>query len=67
MGISTDDYEYCDMPMVRCPHCRMEFQWDDHYDIDAGHTRDCPKCEKVIHVLRVDTTINVILAKDPED
>ena len=48
------------MPMVDCPHCRKEFQWDDYYDIKPGDTKECLYCEKVIHVIVVDTVTSTL-------
>lgn len=46
-----------DMPMVECPNCDEEFQWDDYYDVKAGSTRECENCGTELEVLSVDTSI----------
>lgn len=45
------------MPIVECPLCEQESQWDDYYDIKAGTTRECEHCGTELEVLSVDTTI----------
>ena len=45
------------LPMVCCPHCGEEQQWDDYYDLYAGCSQDCQHCGKEIHVLSIDTVI----------
>lgn len=42
------------LPMVVCPVCGKESQWDDYYDARVGTTRDCPKCEALIEVVEID-------------
>jgi uncharacterized protein (UPF0212 family) len=61
------DYTLSDLPMATCPHCGEEFQWDDYYDVRAGSERECPRCERTIHVLSVDTTITARLGTEPEE
>ena len=46
-----------ELPIVCCPHCGAEQQWDDYYDLHAGSSRDCYECDKEIHVLSVDTVM----------
>ena len=58
---------WCDMPMVTCPHCGEEFQADDYYDLRAGDSMTCAKCEKEIHILQRDTTISFCLSTKSED
>lgn len=65
--VHRKDVVYCDLPMYTCPHCKRESQLDDYYDIAVGKKFDCSKCEQEIHVVGVDTTINVVLATTPED
>ena len=45
------------MPIVQCPNCEQESQWDDYYDIRTGAVRDCQHCGVELEVLSVDTTI----------
>ncbi len=52
------------MPMVVCPHCEKEFQWDDYYELAVGDSRECPKCEKEIHVTYVDHCIFATLGTE---
>jgi hypothetical protein len=59
------DLVYCDLPMYTCPHCKQVSQKSDYFDIHVGTKFDCAACEKEIHVVGVDTTINVVLAKEP--
>lgn len=54
-----------EFPMVCCPHCGKEQQWDDCYDLHAGSSRDCQHCEKEIHVLSTDTVIYARLSTVP--
>jgi hypothetical protein len=49
------------MPMVTCPTCEQEFQWDDYYDVTKGHTRDCPHCTNECEVIEVDQVTIVSL------
>ena len=58
------DRTFCDIPMLQCPHCGQEFQWDDYYDVDVGSKIDCPKCERVIYVDTVDHRIHVTLTTE---
>ncbi|KKK56233.1 hypothetical protein LCGC14_3066560 [marine sediment metagenome] len=50
------------MPIVQCPHCGKEQQLDDYYDLDVGDSRECQYCEKEMHIVNRDTTINIELA-----
>ena len=52
-------YEWCDMPMITCPHCEKEFQLDDYYDYSIGDTFDCYKCEKEIHIQQIEMIMSV--------
>ena len=52
------------LPMVTCPHCDKEDQWDDYYDLRAGDVRDCPNCEKEIHILELDTIITICVGAE---
>ena len=54
------------MPIVECPHCGKEWQWDDYYNLHSGSVRTCPKCEKDVHVLSVDTVMYARLSTEPE-
>lgn len=47
----------CDMPMVECPGCFKEWQWDDYYDVRTGTERECPNCGADIIVTSVDQII----------
>jgi hypothetical protein len=58
------DTNYNDMPSACCPHCDQSFQWDDYYDLAVGDERDCPLCEKNIHVTTVDHIMMVTLSTD---
>ena len=58
---------WCDLPICKCPHCGNQFQWQDYYDLKAGSTTECPVCEKTIHVLCMDHTINVELSTEAGD
>lgn len=53
------------LPMVTCPACKRESQWDDYYDIGVGSSRECQHCEAEIVVTAVDvcTYISVIVAR----
>ena len=53
-----------DIPSAECPHCGVAFQWDDYYEMEAGDTRECPQCEKVIYVTGVDTIIQATLSTE---
>ena len=57
---------WSNMPMVTCPHCGEEFQLDDYYNFSVGDTFDCNKCEKEIHILQIDTIIEVCLGTEAE-
>jgi hypothetical protein len=50
------------VPMLTCPSCDYEWQWDDYYDIKRGDERECPRCEKTAYVTDVDTQIYVCLS-----
>lgn len=71
MNESSAHYErhnhWHEMPMVRCPHCSHEFQWDDYYDIEVGRSKICGKCEKTIYVAEVYTAMHVRLSRESED
>ena len=54
------------MPMATCPHCEHVTQFDDWYDFQGGESRDCPKCEKTMHVLDVEAVMYVRLGTEPE-
>ena len=56
-----------DFPMITCPHCGKEFQVDDYWDVCAGSTLDCPKCEKEIYVWAVDTILSGDIQAKPDD
>lgn len=43
------------LPMITCPACKREAQWDDYYDICVGSSRQCQHCEAEIVVTEVDT------------
>lgn len=45
------------MPIVECPSCEQESQWDDYYFVKPGTTRECQHCGVELEVLSVDTTI----------
>lgn len=57
------------LPMVTCPSCKRESQWDDYYDMHVGDSRECPKCEAEIVVTSVETYtyVTVIVAPSPPD
>ena len=58
---------YNDMPMLTCPYCDKEFQYDDYCDTERGDEIDCPHCEKVMVVDTLDFTINVqLIQQDAE-
>jgi len=46
-----------DMPIVQCPSCFKEWQWDDYYDVHIGSERECPHCECTVIVTCVDTVV----------
>jgi len=43
-----------DFPMITCPHCGKESQIDDYYDLGAGESFFCPKCNQEIYVWAID-------------
>lgn len=51
--------EYQRLPMVECPACKKESQWDDYYELDTGSQRECPKCDEVLVVTDHYIGINV--------
>lgn len=53
-------------PMVQCPHCKKESQWDDYYDLKAGEERECEKCGKTIHVHSVDYVMYATVSTEKE-
>lgn len=56
------------MPMVTCPSCEKEFQWDDYYDVEVDEVRDCPHCGRGCKVVAKDVEIVVDLeACEPTD
>ncbi len=55
-----------DLPIAECPHCGKEQQLDDYYDLDVGDSRECQYCDKEMHIVRRDTTINVELSTDED-
>lgn len=52
--------------MVECPHCGREFQWDDYYDVKRGDDHECPKCERMIHVVEAEPVIEITLSTEPQ-
>lgn len=64
--MSAENILIAQLPMVRCPHCGKEQQWDDCYEIKSGSSIDCEECEKEIHVLSVDMTIHLRLSTAPD-
>jgi hypothetical protein len=50
-----------DMPVVECPGCFVEWQWDDYYEIRPGTERECPHCATVVIVTEVDQVIRATL------
>ena len=54
------------MPMATCPHCNQEFQWHDYYDVNNGDDRECPKCERAIHVVAKECVMYLDLSTAPE-
>lgn len=46
-----------DCPIVRCPNCDLEFQYDDYYDVEAGREIECIHCKTELEIMSVDTTI----------
>jgi hypothetical protein len=60
-------YTRNDMPMVLCPNCDQEFQWDDYYDIAPGKTRECMHCHRELVVIDVDTTIECRIGVKNDD
>lgn len=55
------------MPMCECPHCKVDFQKDDYYDVEAGDEWECPTCDKIITVVSVDTITHVRLSVEKEE
>jgi len=55
-----------DFPMIECPHCKQEFQVDDYYNLEAGDSFDCGKCEKEIHIWATDITLSGDIQSEPE-
>jgi predicted RNA-binding Zn-ribbon protein involved in translation (DUF1610 family) len=55
-----------DMPEWECPHCGETFRYCDYEAIKEGSEIECPKCEKIIHVISVDYTMNVTAATTKE-
>lgn len=53
-------------PMVTCPHCGVESQWDDYYDLRAGDERECEKCGKTVHVLSVEHVMHATVGTERE-
>jgi endogenous inhibitor of DNA gyrase (YacG/DUF329 family) len=47
---------YIEMPMITCPACGKEFQWDDYLGVRAESTHDCPHCAEKITVIRAANT-----------
>ena len=54
------------LPMITCPHCGKEFQVDDYYDLSAGDSITCGKCEKNIYIHATDTTLSIDIHTKPE-
>lgn len=40
--------------------------FDDWYDFKGGESRECPKCEKTMHVLDIEAVMYVRLGSEPE-
>jgi len=56
------------MPIVVCPNCSKNWQWDDYYDLSVGDYRECPNCHTEIFVIEKDIEIVVKLSTDrPKD
>jgi hypothetical protein len=43
------------LPIVTCPACQKETQFDDYYEMRAGDERECRHCEATIVVTSVVT------------
>lgn len=56
---------FVSFPMVECPRCGKEFQWDDYYDVEDDDERECPLCNGMIRVTNVDTSITATLVSLP--
>ena len=58
--------ETVELPMVKCPHCKKIFQWDDYYDLASGDEHDCPHCQMTIYIISVNTIITAEISTCPE-
>ena len=54
------------LPIVLCPHCDKEQQWDDCHALCEGSVRACHHCEKDIHVLDTETVIYARVSTKPD-
>jgi len=56
---------YATMPIVTCPFCGNNFQYDDYYRLSSGDEIECPDCDKVMYLLSVDTIIQARIGTEP--
>jgi len=53
------------MPMMQCPSCGKDWQWDDYYNIQEDDERECPNCEAVAVVVETEVLMHVKLRAKP--
>lgn len=53
------------LPMVECPECEREFQWDDYYDVERGSEYECPHCKAQVVVILAERQTYVQLGVKP--
>lgn len=59
-----------DMPVMECPGCGKEWQWDDYYDVRVGSERECPHCEKTVEVIEAEQVLHcrfAVKASEPSE
>lgn len=55
-----------DLPYCECAHCGAEWQEEEYWRIEEGGEIECPKCEKKMRVLCVDTTVTITLGTEKD-
>jgi len=53
------------MPMMECPACNKDWQWDDYYDVQEGTERECPNCGADVVVEWAEPLLHVCIKVKP--
>ena len=58
---------WCELPLILCPHCDKEFREDDYCNIDVGDETECPHCKSTIYFndSYTEPIINILVETKP--